>query len=89
MSAIDLDYRCPACGGAVEHRALAVVLHDLAPGQLGAALVAGRRHAGKPAVAATEASEALEEIDARELEQARLIIAEKSLRKGLAKYGRI
>jgi regulator of RNase E activity RraA len=29
------------------------------------------------------------EIDARELEQARLIIAEKSLRKGLAKYGRI
>jgi regulator of RNase E activity RraA len=30
-----------------------------------------------------------EQIDARELEQARLIIAEKSLRKGLAKYGRI
>lgn len=30
-----------------------------------------------------------EEIDARELEQARLIIAETSLRKGLAKYGRI
>ena len=30
-----------------------------------------------------------QEIDARELEQARLIIAEKSLRKGLAKYGRI
>ncbi|CAG9211953.1 Dimethylmenaquinone methyltransferase [Paraburkholderia tropica] len=30
-----------------------------------------------------------EEIDARELEQARLIIGEKSLRKGLAKYGRI
>lgn len=29
------------------------------------------------------------EIDARELEQARLIVAEKSLRKGLAKYGRI
>ncbi len=29
------------------------------------------------------------EIDARELEQARLIIAEKSLRTGLAKYGRI
>jgi 4-hydroxy-4-methyl-2-oxoglutarate aldolase len=29
------------------------------------------------------------EIDARELEQARLIMAEKSLRKGLAKYGRI
>lgn len=32
---------------------------------------------------------AAQEIDARELEQARLIIAEKSLRKGLAKYGRI
>jgi 4-hydroxy-4-methyl-2-oxoglutarate aldolase len=30
-----------------------------------------------------------QEIDARELEQARLIIAERSLRKGLAKYGRI
>jgi regulator of RNase E activity RraA len=30
-----------------------------------------------------------EQIDARELEQARLIIAEKSLRKGLARYGRI
>jgi regulator of RNase E activity RraA len=29
------------------------------------------------------------EIDERELEQARLIIAERSLRKGLAKYGRI
>jgi len=29
------------------------------------------------------------EIDVRELEQAKLIIAEKSLRKGLAKYGRI
>lgn len=30
-----------------------------------------------------------EDIDARELEQARLIISERSLRKGLAKYGRI
>jgi regulator of RNase E activity RraA len=30
-----------------------------------------------------------QEIDVRELEQARLIIQEKSLRKGLAKYGRI
>lgn len=30
-----------------------------------------------------------QEIDERELEQAKLIIAEKSLRKGLAKYGRI
>ncbi len=30
-----------------------------------------------------------QEIDARELEQARLIIAERSLRSGLAKYGRI
>jgi regulator of RNase E activity RraA len=29
------------------------------------------------------------EIDARELEQAKLIIEERSLRKGLAKYGRI
>ena len=30
-----------------------------------------------------------QDIDARELEQARLIMAEKSLRKGLARYGRI
>jgi regulator of RNase E activity RraA len=30
-----------------------------------------------------------QEIDARELEQAKLIIAERSLRKGLARYGRI
>jgi regulator of RNase E activity RraA len=30
-----------------------------------------------------------QDIDRRELEQAKLIIAEKSLRKGLAKYGRI
>lgn len=30
-----------------------------------------------------------QEIDARELEQARLIMAERSLRKGLARYGRI
>jgi regulator of RNase E activity RraA len=29
------------------------------------------------------------EMDERELEQAKLIMAEKSLRKGLAKYGRI
>lgn len=33
--------------------------------------------------------EMAQEIDARELEQAKLIIAERSLRKGLAKYGRI
>jgi 4-hydroxy-4-methyl-2-oxoglutarate aldolase len=33
--------------------------------------------------------EMAKEIDMRELEQAKLIIAEKSLRKGLAKYGRI
>lgn len=39
-----------------------------------------------------KASEVLamsQEIDARELEQAKLIMAERSLRKGLAKYGRI
>lgn len=38
---------------------------------------------------ATEVLAMAQEIDARELEQARLIIAEKSLRTGLAKYGRI
>ena len=35
----------------VEHRPLAVVLHDLAPGQLGAALVARGGHATKVPVA--------------------------------------
>ncbi|MCU0774362.1 MAG: RraA family protein [Ideonella sp.] len=38
---------------------------------------------------AQEVLKMAQEIDARELEQAKLIIAEKSLRKGLAKYGRI
>jgi regulator of RNase E activity RraA len=38
---------------------------------------------------AAEVLKLAQEIDARELEQAKLIIAEKSLRKGLAKYGRI
>lgn len=38
---------------------------------------------------AAEVLKLSQEIDGRELEQAKLIIAEKSLRKGLAKYGRI
>ena len=38
---------------------------------------------------AAEVLKLSQEIDARELEQAKLIIAEKSLRKGLARYGRI
>jgi 4-hydroxy-4-methyl-2-oxoglutarate aldolase len=38
---------------------------------------------------AVEVLAVAQEIDVRELEQAKLIIAEKSLRKGLAKYGRI
>jgi len=42
-----------------------------------------------PSVQAQEVLKMAQEIDARELEQAKLIIAEKSLRKGLAKYGRI
>jgi 4-hydroxy-4-methyl-2-oxoglutarate aldolase len=42
-----------------------------------------------PRAQAAEVLQMAQEIDARELEQARLIIAEKSLRKGLAKYGRI
>jgi regulator of RNase E activity RraA len=42
-----------------------------------------------PREKAAEVLQMAQEIDARELEQARLIIAEKSLRKGLAKYGRI
>lgn len=42
-----------------------------------------------PQAQAEQVLEMAQEIDARELEQAKLIIAEKSLRKGLAKYGRI
>lgn len=42
-----------------------------------------------PRARAAEVLAASREIDERELEQARLIMAEKSLRKGLAKYGRI
>jgi regulator of RNase E activity RraA len=42
-----------------------------------------------PHAQAAEVLKMAQEIDARELEQAKLIIAEKSLRKGLAKYGRI
>ncbi len=42
-----------------------------------------------PSARAAEVLAMAQQIDARELEQAKLIIAEKSLRKGLAKYGRI
>ncbi|MDP2808701.1 MAG: RraA family protein [Rhodocyclaceae bacterium] len=42
-----------------------------------------------PQAKAAEVLAMAREIDARELEQARLIVAEKSLRTGLAKYGRI
>jgi 4-hydroxy-4-methyl-2-oxoglutarate aldolase len=42
-----------------------------------------------PKAKAEEVLAMSEEIDKRELEQAKLIIAERSLRKGLAKYGRI
>jgi 4-hydroxy-4-methyl-2-oxoglutarate aldolase len=42
-----------------------------------------------PKAQAEDVLKMAQEIDARELEQARLIIAEKALRKGLAKYGRI
>jgi 4-hydroxy-4-methyl-2-oxoglutarate aldolase len=42
-----------------------------------------------PRAKAQDVLKMAQEIDSRELEQARLIMAEKSLRKGLAKYGRI
>jgi 4-hydroxy-4-methyl-2-oxoglutarate aldolase len=42
-----------------------------------------------PQAQAAEVLAMAKEIDERELEQAKLIVAEKSLRKGLAKYGRI
>ena len=42
-----------------------------------------------PRIRAESVLKMAQEIDARELEQAKLIMEEKSLRKGLAKYGRI
>ncbi len=55
---------------------------DLTGGDLEGIIVVPKDHAA-------EVLKLAQEIDARELEQAKLIIAEKSLRKGLAKYGRI
>jgi regulator of RNase E activity RraA len=55
---------------------------DIVVGDIDGVVVVPRAHA--EAVLAMS-----EEIDQRELEQAKLIIAEGSLRKGLAKYGRI
>jgi 4-hydroxy-4-methyl-2-oxoglutarate aldolase len=55
---------------------------DLIVGDVDGVVVVPRARAG-------EVLKMAQEIDARELEQAKLIIAEKSLRKGLAKYGRI
>lgn len=55
---------------------------DIIVGDIDGVVVVPRRHADAVLAMAKE-------IDARELEQARLIIAEKSLKKGLAKYGRI
>jgi regulator of RNase E activity RraA len=61
-----------------------VIVHpgDLIVGDVDGVVVVPQAQAGEVLTLA-------QEIDARELEQARLIIAEKSLRKGLAKYGRI
>lgn len=55
---------------------------DLIVGDVDGIVVVPKDHAA-------EVLKLAQEIDARELEQAKLIIAEKSLRKGLAKYGRI
>jgi 4-hydroxy-4-methyl-2-oxoglutarate aldolase len=64
------------CGG------IEVSQGDLIVADTDGVVVVPRAHA--PAVL-----EAAEEIDLRELEQARLIVAAKSLKEGLAKYGRI
>lgn len=65
-----------ACGG------VDVNPGDIIVGDIDGVVVVPRRHADAVLAMAKE-------IDARELEQARLIIGEKSLKKGLAKYGRI
>lgn len=61
-----------------------IVVHpgDLIVGDVDGVVVVPKEHLNEVLAMA-------QEIDARELEQAKLIIAEKSLRKGLAKYGRI
>lgn len=61
-----------------------VVVHpgDIIVGDIDGVVVVPRERAAEVLAMA-------QEIDARELEQAKLIIAERSLRKGLAKYGRI
>ena len=61
-----------------------VVVHpgDIIVGDVDGVVVVPREHAAEVLAMSRE-------IDQRELEQAKLIIAEKSLRKGLAKYGRI
>ena len=61
-----------------------IVVHpgDIVVGDVDGVVIVPRAHAEAVLAAAVD-------IDARELEQAKLIIAEKSLRKGLAKYGRI
>jgi len=61
-----------------------VIVHpgDIIVADIDGVVVVPRQHA-------EAVLEMAQEIDARELEQAKLIIAEKSLRKGLAKYGRI
>jgi regulator of RNase E activity RraA len=67
----------PVCvGGIVVHPG------DLMVGDVDGVVVVPKAHAA-------EVLKLAQEIDSRELEQAKLIIAEKSLRKGLAKYGRI
>lgn len=55
---------------------------DIVVGDVDGVVVVPRDHAG-------EVLKMAREIDQREAEQARLIASEKSLRKGLAKYGRI
>lgn len=75
-------YRTLAANTTVKCGGIEVAPGDIVVGDLDGVVVV-------PRARAEEVLRMAQEIDRRELEQARLIVAAKSLREGLAKYGRI